>query len=132
LHATSNQEATIVRLALKIIFGLLIAALAGDSFAQAPIVKVKPVYPSAAVEQRITGHVTVEFTIGEGGIVRDPVVVESSAQIFDDAALSALRKWRYAKDAAGSNLSETIEFTTADLEVELANRGQRSSNPQKR
>jgi TonB family protein len=121
-----------MRLGLKVIFGVLLAGLTGAGSAQEPIVRVKPTYPDAAVEQRITGHVTVEFAIGEGGIVRDLVVIDSSAKIFDDAVIAALRKWRYAKDAAGSSLSETIEFTMADLKVELANRRQRSSNPQNR
>jgi TonB family protein len=121
-----------MRSGLNLGFALLLAGLTTAASSQEPIVRIKPLYPDAAVAQRITGYVKVELAIGEGGVVQDLAVVESSAKIFDDAVIAALRKWRYAKDAAGSSLSETIEFTIADLEVELAKRNQRSSNSQDR
>ena len=87
-----------------------------------PIIRIKPRYPQAAIEQRVTGHVTVEFTIGEVGAVRDLVVIDSSATIFDDAAVEAFRRWRYAQDprVVGQRVRETMEFTIADLEAELS------------
>lgn len=95
-----------------------------------PIIRIKPRYPEAAIEQRITGHVRVEFTVGELGAVRDLFVIDSSAAIFDDAAIAALRRWRYAQDPAivGQRVRETIEFTSTDLEAELAKQAQPPAN----
>ena len=43
-----------------------------------------------------TRWVTVEFTVERDGSVEDAVVVEAEpADIFDDAALTAIRKWRF-------------------------------------
>ena len=121
-----------MRVAFRVMFGLLLAVLAYAGSTQEPILRIRPIYPDAAVAQRITGQVTVAVTIGEGGVVQNLAVLDSSARIFDDAVIVAVQKWRYAKEAAGSSLTETIEFTPADLEVELANRGRRSANPRDR
>jgi protein TonB len=61
-----------------------------------PLVRIPPRYPMRAARRRIEGWVKVEFTITEQGTVKDPVVVESHpADIFDRAALSAIRRWKF-------------------------------------
>jgi TonB family protein len=54
----------------------------------------KPLYPKEARKARLTGNVVVRITADESGTVVDAVIVES-APVFDDAALEAVRKWRY-------------------------------------
>jgi TonB family protein len=130
--AGNDEKARSMRVAFRVMFGLLLAMSACAGSAQEPIVRIRPIYPDAAVAQRITGQVTVAFTIGEGGVVQNLAVLDSSARVFDDAVIAAVQKWRYAEEAAGSSLSEAIVFTPADLEVELANRGRRSANPRDR
>jgi len=60
-----------------------------------PIVKVAPVYPMRALSRRLEGFVMVEFTVTTTGAVRDVVVVESTADIFEDPAIEAALKFKY-------------------------------------
>jgi protein TonB len=61
-----------------------------------PLVRVDPDYPPRARQQGIEGYVDVEFTISPAGTVQDPRVIGSQpALVFDNAALTAIRRWRY-------------------------------------
>jgi len=61
-----------------------------------PLVRIPPRYPMRAARRKIEGWVKVEFTITENGTVRDAEVVESQpSDIFDRAALRAIRKWKF-------------------------------------
>jgi periplasmic protein TonB len=61
-----------------------------------PLVRIPPRYPMRAARRRIEGWVKVEFTITESGAVKDAVVVESQpSDMFDDAALQAIAKWKF-------------------------------------
>lgn len=57
---------------------------------------VQPVYPPKAKARQIEGHVVVEFSVQEDGRVQNPYVVESKPeQVFDKAALRAIREFRF-------------------------------------
>ena len=61
-----------------------------------PLVRVDPDYPPQARQRRIEGYVDVVFTIGPAGTVQDARVVGSRPPaVFDEAALRAVRRWRY-------------------------------------
>jgi protein TonB len=60
-----------------------------------PIVKVAPVYPALAASKGIEGYVVVEFTVTPTGTVRDVVVVESSSELFNEAAIEATHQFKY-------------------------------------
>ena len=61
-----------------------------------PIVKVAPQYPPAAREHQIEGYVVVEFSLDEDGRTQDHKIIESvPSEIFDRAALAAVRKFKY-------------------------------------
>jgi protein TonB len=60
-----------------------------------PIVKVSPVYPQRALARRLEGYVLLEFAVTRTGAVKDIVVVESTAQIFERPAIEAALKFRY-------------------------------------
>lgn len=61
-----------------------------------PLVRISPDYPPRALARGIEGWVIVQFTISETGTVKDPVVVEAEpSDIFDEAALKAVARWRY-------------------------------------
>jgi protein TonB len=60
-----------------------------------PIVKVEPVFPRAAVTRRLEGWVLVSFTVTATGSVKDVMVLESSNEIFHQAAMQAAEKFRY-------------------------------------
>jgi protein TonB len=58
---------------------------------------VNPEYPAKALNSKIAGSVVLTFTVDTSGVTRDVHVVEASPPgVFDDAALSAVKRWRYA------------------------------------
>jgi len=61
-----------------------------------PVYVVQPVYPFSAVMKEIEGYVVISFGVRPNGTVINPVVVESRpGSLFDDAALSAIDKFRF-------------------------------------
>jgi TonB family protein len=55
-----------------------------------------PEYPQKAFQQKLTGSVTVEFVVDVNGEPRDTRVVDSDPpEVFDKAALAAVKRWRY-------------------------------------
>lgn len=65
----------------------------------AQLVRVRyepPSYPNHALENRITGQVTVQYVVDTQGVPRDVRVLSAQpANVFDRAALDAIRSWRY-------------------------------------
>ena len=60
-------------------------------------VRVLPIYPKRALQRGREGHVTVEFDItARGTVVNEKVVEAVPPGVFDDAALEALRQYRYS------------------------------------
>ena len=55
---------------------------------------VNPVYPKIAQAAKVSGVVILEATISKEGEVRD-VKVLRSIPMLDNAALEAVRQWRY-------------------------------------
>lgn len=55
-----------------------------------------PVYPQRALQRGLSGWIDVEFTIGRDGTTRDIVVTDAANEgYFKDAAVAAVRKWRF-------------------------------------
>ena len=64
-----------------------------------PTLKIKPAYPPRALRSGIEGIVTVEFTIGVDGSVKNPHIIKSSPpKIFDSSVLKAIKKWKFNPD----------------------------------
>jgi TonB family protein len=56
----------------------------------------RPAYPAEARAEGIEGIVVVEYRVSAEGEVRDPRVVRAEPSgVFDQAALAAVRTWRY-------------------------------------
>lgn len=61
-----------------------------------PAQRVAPDYPPRARKDFVTGYVTMSLLIGIDGAVQDVRVLEAEpAGVFDDAAMSAVRQWRF-------------------------------------
>jgi protein TonB len=61
-----------------------------------PLVRIDPDYPMQARQRGTEGWVVVEFTVSTAGTVKDAEVVASEpGNVFDRAALNAVRKWKY-------------------------------------
>lgn len=58
------------------------------------ITDIAPVYPALAKIAHVDGVVVLEAVIGEDGTVRD-VRVLRSIQLLDEAAMEAVRQWRF-------------------------------------
>jgi protein TonB len=81
---------------------------------------VAPEYPRDAMLRSIEGSVKVRFTIDSDGKVSEALVVSSTGNhVFDKAALSAVRRWRFeplsvAGEPAQATLETTVVFKLAD------------------
>ena len=82
-----------------------------------PMVRPDPEYPPQLEARGITGWVTLEFTVTKIGTIANPRVIAARPErIFDQAALNAVRRWRYnprilngeAVDTGGVQI--TLEF----------------------
>jgi TonB family protein len=63
---------------------------------------VEPRYPRNAATRRVAGWVDVVFSVSAAGRAEEiRVIAADPPGVFDDAALAAVRRWRF--DAAGSN-----------------------------
>lgn len=61
-----------------------------------PLVRIEPEYPMRMRQRGIEGGVGITFTIAKTGTVKDAVVdISRPPGVFDKAALSAVRRWRY-------------------------------------
>ena len=57
---------------------------------------VAPEYPDRALNDRVGGSVTVQYTVDKKGYTRDLQVIESTPPgVFDRAATNAIARWRY-------------------------------------
>jgi TonB family protein len=57
---------------------------------------VPPEFPSKALSQRVSGAVTVEYTVDSNGDPRDVRVIEATPPgVFDHAAVAAVKRWHY-------------------------------------
>jgi TonB family protein len=67
-----------------------------------PIERVPPVYPAHAVEQGLTGVVTLKYDITKAGIPTNISVVSAEPErIFNREAKKALAQWKYDPSAQG-------------------------------
>lgn len=69
--------------------------IGGQVKAPARVNYVAPVYPEAALAARASGIVIVEATVGKDGSVTEAHVIKSIA-LLDQAALDAVKQWKYA------------------------------------
>ena len=67
----------------------------GHMEAPAVLRRVEPEYPPLAARAQIQGVVSLEAIVGDDGTVRD-VKVLRSVKFLDEAAIDAVRQWRYA------------------------------------
>jgi len=90
-----------------------------DSSDLEQLVAVDPVYPAAAMRDRIEGWVTLEFTVTPAGGVNDILVTDSEPNgVFDAAATRAVSQWRFKPRVSGGRAvamrsSVTLRFGVA-------------------
>ena len=68
-----------------------------DNIDPQPIYRTNPSYPMSYARAGKNGSVKLSFTIDTQGFVKDPEIIDvKGGDQFADAALDALKKWRYA------------------------------------
>ena len=73
------------------------------------ISSVQPTYPRDALRDGVAGEVTVAFTVNADGSVSGASVVSSNPRrVFDNAALEAIRKWKF--EAPGESVTGRRTF----------------------
>ena len=76
--------------------------------------RVEPKFPTQAIREGISsGSVTVKFTVDTDGSVLNPVVIDAKPRrgIFDDAALRAVRNWKFKPLPAPRDTSVIVDFS---------------------
>jgi protein TonB len=69
---------------------------AGSDTDVIPLVRIPPEYPPRALSRGLEGWVQIQFTITETGAVTDAKVIDAQPKnIFDEAALRSISRWRY-------------------------------------
>lgn len=72
---------------------------------------VPPEFPRRALRRRVSGEVQVEFVVGTNGSVTSARVVDSSPRnTFDNAALRAVRQWKFQPIAEPQTVRQTLTF----------------------
>jgi protein TonB len=79
------------------------------------IVDVAPIYPPIALAARKEGLVIIQATIDEDGIVREVKVLRSDP-LFDQAAMDAVKQWRFTSPMLNKQkipvvMTVTVGFT---------------------
>ena len=98
-----------------------------DQRSYLPVVKVAPVYPPEAQDQKIEGYVVVEFEVTDHGTTRDVRVVEESPPgVFAVTAVEATRQFLYlpkrqdGRNVAVPGVRNRITFELAEQDGEEA------------
>ena len=97
-------------------FGASQLAMAGGVDRDAvPQVRIQPDYPVGARQRGIEGWVDVQFTVAPDGSVRNPIVLSAEPpEIFDRAALQAIKGWKY-----NPKIEDGKPVERADLRVRI-------------
>jgi len=90
---------------------LLFATSAGAEQPVKAVHQTGPVYPVTAKRQGIEGYVRMAFTVDAKGKVRDARVVDSQPEkIFDQAALNAVRQWRFESGSSAAPAEQVVRL----------------------
>jgi protein TonB len=77
--------------------------------------QVAPTYPAELKRKGVEGFVEVGFVVDENGLVQNVRVISSSQREFEQAAMSAVAKWKFKPGRKGgknvkTNMSVPINF----------------------
>jgi TonB family protein len=96
----SEQTAVLDRMVAKRIVSVHDAGLR-------PFIGPAPEYPASLLKAKVEGQAVVSFRIGTNGRLLDPVVKKASDPAFGEAALAAVRLWRFLPQVKDGHPVET-------------------------
>jgi TonB family protein len=77
-----------------------------------PISSVLPAYPLELRQKGVRGEIGLKIEVDEGGFVRHVLVTKQLHPYLDNAAVQAIRQWRYEPFLVkGRKVSVSVEFT---------------------
>ena len=79
--------------------------------------RVEPIFPPAALAARMNGTVVVRCIIGKDGTCRDAEVASTTMAIFNQAAIDAVRQWRFEPGTYRGQLFDTYFELTVKFNV---------------
>jgi TonB family protein len=99
--------------ALSLVSLLAVTLLSGVSFAGntdkqkatelKPVMRVAPVYPTQAAEDKVEGSVVIKYDVTAQGDVENVSVVKAEPErIFDQAAKTSVSQWKYESSKYGN------------------------------
>ena len=78
-----------------------------------------PAYPEAARKARAEGESVLRYIVGKDGLVSDVKVVEPASWLmFDEAAIAAIRKWRFEPLIYGGMAREVVHEIRIEFRLE--------------
>jgi periplasmic protein TonB len=89
----------------------------GDIREPVKVKHVPPVYPQIAINARISGRVVIDAVIGTDGVVRD-VRVLSGVPLLNQAALDAVKQWRYTPTMLNNVPVQVIMTVTVQFNLQ--------------
>ena len=91
--------------------------IGGDIRPPVKIRHVAPIYPRVALDARMAGIVILEAVIGEDGLV-DAVKVLRGHPLFDQAAMDAVRQWRFTPTLLNGQPVPVVMTVTVSFAVD--------------
>ena len=85
-----------------------------------PPVKVRdvsPVYPETARLAKVEGFVIIEAVIGVGGDVQETKVLKSTQPLLAEAAVAAVRQWKYTPTRLGGRPVPVVMTVTVNFRL---------------
>jgi protein TonB len=89
----------------------------GDVLAPILIHQVDPVYPEAMRRAHQDGFVGLEAIIGRDGTIEEMRVVTATNGLFEEAALRAVRQWRYRPGRLGGQAIRVVLQVTVSFRL---------------
>lgn len=89
--------------------------------------KVNPEYPEKALDEWIQGTVVLDTEIDTNGNVRDVAVTKSAHQLLDEAAVTAVKQWKYKPFQVKGGMDSLI--FTVNIQFELIQAPQTAQQP---
>jgi protein TonB len=79
--------------------------------------EVKPIYPEEARKARVEGVVILEIIVDKLGNVRDPQVLRPLPMGLTEAAIDAVRQWKYEPSTLDSRPVEVYMIVTVTFRL---------------
>lgn len=105
------------RVVALVLITLLLSACLGANKQPQLIATVEPRYPAIAKAAKIEGYVLIEYGINaEGEVVNPKVIKAEPPEVFEQAALMAVSRWRFRPmlNSQRLRLSSKVVFSLAD------------------